>query len=105
MLLKKVSKLFVVLSLALSFGLSMLSLSPVASVSGHASYGGEVPCDEFKTPSKRLKCLNDLKVKADKATEMALDKKMYEKYNDLLSEANNLYWEIWNITTYGFDYF
>jgi hypothetical protein len=105
MLLQKVSKLFVVLSLALSFGLSMFSFAPVASVSTQAAYGGDVPCDQFKTVAKREKCLEKLKEKLEKEKKKALDKKMYEKYNDLLSEINNIYWEMWNLATYGNDYF
>jgi hypothetical protein len=105
MLLQKISKMFVVFALALSLGLSVISIAPSASVSAQAAYGSDVPCDQFKTPVKREKCLAKLKKQLEKKAEKALDKKMYEKYNDLLSEINNVYWEIWNITTYGFDYF
>jgi hypothetical protein len=105
MLLQKISKMFVVLSLALSFAFSMFSFSPAANVSTKAAYGSEIPCEEFRTPAKKEKCLIKLQEKLEKQAQNALDKKMYEKYNDLLSEINNVYWEFWNITTYGFDYF
>jgi hypothetical protein len=105
MLLQKIAKMFVVFTLALSFGLSMFSFSPAASVTTRAAYGSDIPCDEFKTPTKKEKCLSILKEKLEKQAQKALDKKVYEKYNDLLSEINNVYWEFWNITTYGWDYF
>lgn len=105
MLLQKITKMFVVFTLALSFGFSMFSFSPAVSVSAKTAYGSDIPCDEFKTPAKKEKCLLKLKEKLEKKAEKALDKKMYKKYNDLLSEINNVYWEFWNITTYGWNYF
>jgi hypothetical protein len=99
-----ITRLVVVASLALSLVLSVLSFSPVASVNSFAAYGGDVPCDQFRNIDKRLKCLDKLKKKAEKDAKKALDKRMYESYNNLLSDINNLYWEIWNVLTYGEDY-
>jgi hypothetical protein len=105
-MMKSITNSVVVMVMAFSMIFSIFSFSPVSSVvTNAADYGGEIPCDQYKTPAKRLKCLEKEKKQLEKQLKKALKNKDWSTYNDLLSQINNIGWEIWNVLTYWWGYF
>jgi hypothetical protein len=103
---KNITHSVVAMIMALTLVFSFFSFSPVSSVTtSAANYGGDIPCDQYKTPEKRLKCLEKLKKNYEKQLKKAYKNKDWATYNQLLSDINNTYWEIWNVLTYWWDYF
>lgn len=105
----KIMRFSSVFVLALSLIFSVFA-APVASVNTYAAYGEGPKCEKIKDLDKKQKCLDKLVKKYEKEqkdlrkeAQKALKDKAYEVYNNLLSDINNIGWEIWNILTYGVD--